>query len=59
MKKEFNVTITETLRKTVTVEADSPEDARKIVIEAWKNSMYILDAENFIGVEFTNEEEEN
>lgn len=57
--KEFNVTITETLRKTVAVEADSPEDARRIVKEAWKNSMYILDAEDFIGVEFTNEKEEN
>lgn len=57
--KEFNITITETLRKKVTVEAESLEDARDIVETAWKNSEYILDAENFVGVEFTNDEEEN
>lgn len=57
--KEFDITITETLRKKVTVEAESLEDARDIVETAWKNSVYILDAEDFVGVEFTNDEEEN
>ncbi len=51
--KEFNVTITETLRKVVTVEAETEEDAEDIVDAAWHNSEYILEAEDFAGVEFT------
>lgn len=50
--KEFDVEITETLQKTVTVEADSKE-ALRIVKDMWKNSDIILDAENFIDVEYT------
>ena len=51
--KEFNVTITETLRKVVTVEAETAEDAKDMVDAAWHNSEYILEAEDFDGVEFT------
>ena len=51
--KEFNVIITETLRKVVTVEAETAEDAEEIVDAAWHNSEYILEAEDFDGVEFT------
>lgn len=50
--KEFDVTITETLKMTVTVEADSQLEAEQLVSDRWHNSEYILDAENFIGADF-------
>ena len=51
--KEFKVIITEKLRKAVTVEAETAEDAKDMVDAAWHNSEYILEAEDFDGVEFT------
>ena len=50
--REFDVEITETLQKTVTVEAADRDDAERIVEEQWKNSEYILDADNLTGVGF-------
>ena len=50
--KEYDVKITETLEKTVTVQAESSDDAEKMVKAAYLNSEHILDAENFTGVEF-------
>lgn len=50
--KEFDVTITETLKMIVTVEADSQLEAEPLVSDRWKNSEYILDAENFTGADF-------
>ena len=50
--KEFDVTITETLKMTVTVEADSQPEAEQLVSDRWHNSEYILDAENFTGADF-------
>ena len=44
---------TETLQKTVTVEADSREEAERQVEESWNNSEYILDADSFVGVDFS------
>ena len=49
---EFEVTITETLKKTVTVHATDRLEAEQIVSDNWRNSDYILDADNFVGVEF-------
>ena len=57
--KEFNVIITETLRKVVTVEAETAEDAKDKVDAAWHNSEYILEAEDFDGVEFTIQDDKN
>lgn len=37
---------------TVTVEAESREEARQKVADNWKNGEYILDAESFKDVEF-------
>ncbi|MEG0751093.1 MAG: DpnD/PcfM family protein [Oscillospiraceae bacterium] len=51
--KEFDVTITETLKKTVTVEANSREEAERLVSDRWHHSDYILDAEDFAGVDFS------
>ena len=52
MKKQYKVLITETLQKTVLVEAASEQEAHKRASDAWKNAEYILDAETFQGVEF-------
>ena len=49
---EFDVTITETLQKVVTVEANNQEEAEQIVSDKWYDSEYILYADNFTGVEF-------
>ena len=50
---DYQVQIKETLSMTVTVEAESAAQAREIVEQNWKNSDYILDADNFTGVTFT------
>lgn len=49
-EKEYSVTITETLEKTVVVEAESREEAEKIAEENWNNGEYVLDSEQFVGV---------
>ena len=41
---EYDITIQETLEMTVTVEAESREEARQMVADRWKNGEYILDA---------------
>lgn len=50
--KKFDVEITETLQRTVSVEAASQEEAEKIVKEAWNNEDYVLDSSDFVGVDF-------
>ncbi len=50
--KSFNVEITETLRRTVTVEAHDYDDALNKVREAWKRSEYVLDADDFLEAGF-------
>ena len=54
--REYNVTITETLKMTVTVEAESMEEAKQKVEAEWKDGEYILDADSFAGVEFESAE---
>ena len=50
--KEYDIKITETLEKTVTVKAESMEAAQAKVEEEYYNSEHILDSENFTGVIF-------
>ncbi len=50
--KEYEVTITETLQKTVTVEAESAAEAERLASEQWRAGEHVLDAECFTGVEF-------
>ena len=50
--KPFKVTITETLKMTVEVEAIDRHDAEQTVSDNWRNSEYVLTADNFSGVEF-------
>ena len=58
MKKKFDVEITETLQRTVSVEADSREEAENMVIEAWNDEVYVLDSKDFVGVDFKTTEEQ-
>ena len=55
--KEFDVTITETLEKNVKVEAESRQEAEDAVKKSYYNSEYVLDAENFTGVQFATQAE--
>lgn len=48
----FKVTITETLRRTVEVEADNPQEAEQMVSDGWHDSKYVLCSEDFTGVAF-------
>jgi hypothetical protein len=50
--KTYSVTITETLQKTVEVEANSREQAEGMVHVQWDNSEHVLDSDNFKAVSF-------
>ena len=50
--KEFEVTITETLQKSITVEAATKEEAQAMVEEMWDKGDGVLDAVHFVGAEF-------
>ena len=50
--KSYNVEITETLRRTVTVEAHDYDEAISKVREAWRRSEYVLDADDFLEAGF-------
>jgi hypothetical protein len=51
--KTYRVTITEKLEITVEIEASSRSEAERLVEKGWINGEYILDVDNFNGVEFT------
>ena len=50
--KSYNVEITETLRRTVTIEAHDYDEAIDKVREAWKKSEFVLDADDFLEAGF-------
>ena len=50
---EYRVIITETLKRAVTVEAESREEAEEAVRCQYQNSEHILVAEDFDGVSFS------
>ena len=50
--KKFDVEITETRQRKVSVEAASQEDAERMVTQAWNNQDYVLDSGDFTGVDF-------
>ena len=56
--KKFEVTITETLKKKVEVEAETQEEAEQIVTDEWYKGDHILDADNFTEVVFEAKENE-
>ena len=49
---EFSVEIIETLAKTICVQAESLENAIEEAERLYRAGEYVLDADNFIGVEF-------
>ncbi|MCI9226043.1 MAG: hypothetical protein HFE91_11360 [Acutalibacter sp.] len=49
--KTYEVTITETLQKTVEIEASCHAEAEDLVRTAWENGVHVLDADTFIGVD--------
>lgn len=51
--QKFKVDITEILQKTVTISADSPEEAERIAETGWKSADYLLDADDFKEVLFS------
>src|SRR5699024_6384699 len=55
--QEYDVKITETLEKTVTVQAESHDAPEAQVRAAYYNSAHILDSEHFTGVAFGTTEE--
>lgn len=48
----YEVTVTETLERVVYVKADSMEDARELVRIQYRREEIVLDAEDFLSVEF-------
>lgn len=57
-KKIYKIEIEEILQKVVEIEASSLSEAIDIVEEKYKNEEYILDSENFKGVEFNEYKDE-
>lgn len=54
--KEFDVTITETLVQSVTVEASSREEAMQMVEDMWHDGDIALDPDDFIDVSYSADE---
>ena len=54
--REYYVTITETLKKKLNVEAESMEEAVEKVKDGWRSGEYILDADHFADVDFEAED---
>ena len=50
--KFYKVEITEILRRTVTVEARDYDETISKVREAWRQSEYVLDADDFLEAGF-------
>lgn len=53
---KYEVTITETLERKIEIEAESAEDAQRMVTDGWENSDYILLPDDFSDVNFSTKE---
>lgn len=51
---KYNIEITETIQKTIEVEAGNEQEALHIAMKRYKNSEVILTDEDFIDVDFKN-----
>lgn len=51
---KYNIEITETIQKTIQVEAENEQEALRIAMKRYKNSEVILTDEDFIDVDFKN-----
>lgn len=52
----YNITVTETLSRVISVEADSHEAAVNMVIDDYRNENIVLDASDFLNVTIGGEE---
>ena len=59
MPKTFSISITEVLKTTVDVQAETPEEAIQIVKDRYRNSEIVLTADDFTGQVTFEEEREN
>lgn len=50
--KEFYTLVTETLTRPVVVKAENQEEAEQKVIDAYYNGKFVLDAADFVDVNF-------
>ena len=57
-KMKYQVTVTETLERVVTVDANSPAEAEEMIEEQWERADLVLDAEDFVYVAFKAERRE-
>lgn len=51
-QKQYNVTITETLQRTILVEADNEQHALNMVQDDYNNDNIVLDYSDFQNVDF-------
>lgn len=54
--KEFYTFVTETLTRPVVVKAENQEEAEQKVIDAYYNGKFVLDAADFVDVNFETRE---
>ena len=54
--KEFYTLVTETLTRPVVVTAETQEEAEQKVIDAYYNGKFVLDAADFVDVNFETRE---
>lgn len=50
--KNYDVVITETLQRTVQIEANDRDEAEQIAKEKWRKSEYVLNENDFKSVEY-------
>lgn len=50
----YEIQITETLVRIVTIEANNEDEARQIAIEKWHAEEIVLDSDDFVDVEIDN-----
>ena len=50
--KNYDVVITETLQRTVQIEANDLDEAEQIAKEKWRKSEYVLNENDFKSVEY-------
>jgi hypothetical protein len=50
---KFDVTITETHQRVVTIEADTPGEAKEIAEDRWNEGYIVLESDDFVEVEFS------
>jgi len=52
--KTFEIEIVETLRRVVSIDANSEDEARQSVIDQWHAEEIVLDSDDFVDVEIDN-----